>query len=81
MEKLKCEKIPFTKKDAKTKIKLLISSGRWNKKQGSGRIYHCPVCKWWHITSKLDAEPIESYKEFVEVNLKHEDDFLKLMSK
>ena len=34
MEKLKCEKIPFTKKDAKTKIKLLISSGRWNKKQG-----------------------------------------------
>jgi hypothetical protein len=80
MEKLQFDKVPFTKKGAKTSMNKLISSGSWNKKQGSGRIYHCPICKWWHITSKLDTEPIESYKEFVEVNLKHKNEFLKLMS-
>ena len=81
MENLQCDKTPFTKKDAITKMNLLISSGRWNKKQGSGRIYHCPVCKWWHLTSKLDTENIEDYQTFIGVGLKYKEEFLKLMGK
>jgi len=79
MEILKCDKAKFTKREAQTKMNSLINSGTWNKKQGSGRVYHCPVCKWWHLTSKLDTEPIEDYKRFAEADLKHKDEFLKLM--
>ena len=76
-----CDKVKFTKKEAKTKMNLLISSGTWNKKQGSGRVYHCPVCKHWHLTSKMDSEKIEDYQTFMGVKLKHKAEFLKLMGK
>jgi len=75
-----CDKVKFTKKEAQTKMNLLISSGSWNKKQGSGRIYHCPICKHWHLTSKLNTDKIEDYKTFAEVDLKHKDEFLRLMN-
>lgn len=80
MEKIECDKAKFTKRQAQEKMNILISSGTWNKKQSRGRIYHCPLCKCWHLTSKLDTEKIEDYKAFMEVDLKHKEEFIRLMS-
>lgn len=49
---MKCNgKKCFTKKDCQSKLNSLIKSGEWSAKQ-KGRIYHCPECDWWHLTSK-----------------------------
>lgn len=46
-----CNKKKFTKIEAKSALKSLIVSGRWNRKSDYGRIYCCSVCGFWHITS------------------------------
>jgi|688.fasta_scaffold916701_2 hypothetical protein len=45
------EKVKYSKRDATTKLKHLISTGKWNHKdKTSGRIYFCKICEAWHIT-------------------------------
>lgn len=56
---IRCDdKVIYTKKEAQTKLKYLIDSGRWNKKD-LGRIYPCKSCSGWHITSKQNKPKVD----------------------
>lgn len=42
-----CPKRKFDKKGAQTALNVARKHHREEK-----RIYHCPICKYWHLTSK-----------------------------
>ena len=55
---LKKPKIICKKRKFKTKIDamLALASARWNGQthgnRNEVRVYHCPICNAWHLTSK-----------------------------
>lgn len=48
----------FSKRDALTKLNSLIESGEWSKKT-LGRVYHCPDCNWYHLTSLMGEGKVD----------------------
>lgn len=46
-----CTKISYTKRDAQTALNFLLSVRNF-KCRREKRIYHCPDCNMWHLTSK-----------------------------
>ncbi len=46
-----CNKIKYTKRDAQTALNFLLSVKHF-KCRREKRIYHCPDCNMWHLTSK-----------------------------
>lgn len=46
-----CPKTKYTKKEAKTALNA-ASNRRMNNKRERLRIYECPACGGWHLTSK-----------------------------
>jgi len=82
MKYSECDKSKFTKVGAQTKLNSLLEDGTWNKKIAKGRIYPCPFCKWWHITSDIkEGGLIEDYSSFKSVPLKHIDKWKELINK
>ena len=47
---MQCEKKQFKKREAEAILKLKPKSNKHRKKEI--RCYHCPLCNWWHLTSK-----------------------------
>jgi len=44
-----CEKVQFSKKDAKTRLNELRRDKTLSKRPQ--RIYYCPECGFWHLSS------------------------------
>ena len=49
----KCDKVSYTKKGAQTVLNQL--RGKKELHRQPERIYQCPECNYWHITSKPKA--------------------------
>jgi len=47
----KSNKKGYEKRKAQEVLNALLKNGKWNKKNKEGRIYPCPDCNMWHITS------------------------------
>lgn len=65
---IKCLKIKYDKKGAETTLNKLLNSGRKhrqrNKQRHEQRIYHCPLCNAYHLTSK-DYDSYDDLPDFV----------------
>jgi hypothetical protein len=46
---MKCDKVQFTEQAAKRALRRALNSHNPNRKEK--RMYHCPLCKAWHLTS------------------------------
>lgn len=46
-----CNKIKYTKREAQTALNFLFKKRNF-KNRREKRIYHCPECNMWHLTSK-----------------------------
>lgn len=76
---MKCQKISYkTKVEAQTNLNLLLKNGTWRKKSNYGRIYRCPECKTWHVTSKMNIGSFGT--EFRNIGLFYKDKWKKLLS-
>lgn len=77
-----CTKTPFDKKDAQTALNSLLEKGTF--KEGFGRIYHCGVCKYWHLTSQQKHEHLADSPNEEIINdynsLQHEKEWLGLLN-
>ena len=72
-EKVICDKRKFNKREAKSALNMLKDSNKpWRKES---RYYHCPLCNYWHLTSKEIDTKIQK------INLINEDQWLRLLNK
>ena len=75
-----CQKIGYSKVEAQTKLNSLFVNGKWSHDTKKGRIYPCPMCNKWHLTSKSKS-PGGLGTEFKKIGLFHENKWLKLLEK
>lgn len=67
----KCDKRQLTKKDAETALKRIRHHRKKDKYRKECRMYHCPDCNMWHLTSKESEppspkiEPLEEFKKYL----------------
>ena len=61
-----CKKVKLTKVEAETKLNKYNKLG--NFKHGYGRIYCCPICKFWHLTAKVKQNRQIKFDDFKEMN-------------
>lgn len=68
-----CNKVQFSKKEATTALNERKNKGKkWSREV---RIYECPECKKWHLTSELEYEE----REYLSLeDLKYADKWKKL---
>ncbi len=76
-----CDKKQYSKVKAQTVLNKLINSGKWNRKSAKGRIYPCPYCNFWHITSSIDDKITSLGSKFRIEPLKHTDKWNELINK
>jgi len=68
-----CSKSRYNKKDAKSTLAFYEKQG--NFRDGSGRVYYCPLCGYWHLTHS------EEFTDNVveDVDLAYKDKWEKLL--
>jgi hypothetical protein len=70
---MQCEKKQLKKKEAEAILKHKQKAPHHRKKEV--RYYHCPICNWWHLTSKettggvheLDVKEVDRWKELLTI--------------
>ena len=68
----KCEKRQLTKREAEGALKQIKHHRKQEKYRKECRIYHCPHCNMWHLTSKENEppspkiEPLPDFKKYIE---------------
>ena len=72
-----CQKQQYDKRTAICALKEAKKQGKSHKWRKEVRVYECPKCKMWHLTSK---EEFEEIIEIPEEELIFRDKWLKLKS-
>lgn len=52
----KCNKVKFSKLEAEIALKRALKLGKFIKRRKEKRIYQCPICNLWHLTSTEEGE-------------------------
>ena len=71
----KCKKVAFTKADAEIALKRALKIGKYIKRRKEKRIYHCPICNHWHLTSTVGET-----KKLKPVSLTHHNRWVELLN-
>lgn len=58
----KCSKRKFTKKEAEGALNQIEHHRKQHKYRKECRIYHCPECNKWHLTSHENEPPSPKIK-------------------
>jgi len=57
-----CSKVSFSKRDAQSVLNRIVSRG-YGQYRKEIRIYHCPECNQWHLTSHDNREGSRKIEE------------------